>query len=145
MKKNLFLIAAFSGFVFSQAQVATAFVKGDTKVKVKQNTLFYVGGDVKVGNYTNNDDKVSNEGNIRVTGKFTNENTDSEGKNGKNFVNEYVKESHYGQLIIDGQVSGEIEGDLELINNIAYHPISLPFSNYTYEDMVRDAFAGQAQ
>lgn len=147
MKKNLFLIAAFSGFVFSQAQVATAFVKGNTKVKVKQNTLFYVGGDVKVGNYTNTN-KVSNEGNIRVTGNFTNGNTDSDGRNGKNFVNEYVKgsqgsQSHYGQLIIDKQVSGEIEGDLELINNIAYHPISLPFSNYTYEDMVRDAFAGQ--
>lgn len=149
MKKNLFLIAAFSGFVFSQAQVATAFVKGNTKVKVKQNTLFYVGGDVKVGNYTNNN-KVSNEGNIRVTGKFTNDNTDSDERNGKNFVNEYVKgsqgsQSHYGQLIIDKQVSGEIEGDLELINTFAYHPISLPFSNYTYEDMVRDAFAGAVQ
>ncbi|SZD72557.1 Por secretion system C-terminal sorting domain [Candidatus Ornithobacterium hominis] len=144
MKKNLFLIAAFSGFVFSQAQVATAFVKGDTNVKVKQNTLFYVGGDVKVGSYTDNSNsKVSNEGNIRVTGNFTNENIDSNGRNGKNFVNEYVKGNHYGQLIIDGQVSGEIEGDLELTNNIAYHPISLPFSNYTYEDMVRDAFAGK--
>lgn len=143
MKKNLFLIAAFSGFVFSQAQVATAFVKGNTKVKVKQNTLFYVGGDVKVGNYTNNN-KVSNEGNIRVTGKFTNDNTDSEGKNGKNFVNEYVKNSHYGQLIIDNstndKVRGGIQGDLQLATTFAYHPISLPFSEYTVKDLVRDAF-----
>lgn len=146
MKKNLFLIAAFSGFVFSQAQVATAFVKGNTKVKVKQNTLFYVGGDVKVGNYTNNN-KVSNEGNIRVTGNFTNENRASEGKDGKNFVNEYVKGKHYGQLIIDNsiddKVRGRIQGDLQLVaTTFAYHPISLPFSNYTYEDMVRDAFKG---
>lgn len=148
MKKNLFLIAAFSGFVFSQAQVATAFVKGNTKVKVKQNTLFYVGGDVKVGNYTNND-KVSNEGNIRVTGNFINQNTASDGRNGKNFVNEYVKgsqgsQSHYGQLIIDNsiddKVRGRIQGDLQLATTFAYHPISLPFSEYTVKDLVRDAF-----
>lgn len=142
MKKNLFLIATLMGMSFPLAQ-STFFVKENTTVKVKQNTLLFVDGIAKMETYTN-DNKLSNEGNVKITQGYTNAQGATD-KKGGNFVNEYVPGSHYGQLIINNgaNVSGQIRGVLKLADTFAYHPMAFPYKGYTAGAAVRDAFPGQ--
>ncbi|MBV7440465.1 hypothetical protein KRX57_03460 [Weeksellaceae bacterium TAE3-ERU29] len=136
MKKHLFLLSSVFAVLSLQAQ-ATMSVASNTGVKVKTGTTLYVGGEMKVANYTDTSKKVSNEGNIKITEKLTNENS-----TGDNFVNELPSTGNYGQLIINNGVTnvnvGQIASTLKFKSGFNFYPISIPYTNVTAQNIVED-------
>lgn len=132
------MIASVFAAVSLQAQTVV-YVAPDTGVKVKPNTLFYVGGDMKVANYTNSVKKVSNEGKVKITKKLINSNND-----GSNFVNEFPKTGEYGQLIINSNTSENNVGDITSVvrfnSNFNFQTIAIPYTGVTTESFVKEVF-----
>lgn len=135
MKKHLFLIASVF-FAFSAKAQHTLAVKKNTNVKVSPNTLFYVKGDAKLDKYDAGTNKFSNQGNVKIDGGLaTND-------DGKNFVNEYYKTAGYGQLIIKQNASngGNISSEVKFNPVYSLHPLSLPYSGVSVENVVTQVF-----
>ncbi len=81
-----------------------AFVAGNAKVKVNEETLVYFGGGLTLKNEVNQEKVVENAGNIIIKSNFENTGTGA-GADGKNFVSTWVDDSNYGQVIIQQDVT----------------------------------------
>ena len=146
MKKHLFLLSSVFALFSLQAQQATMSVASNTNVKVKPGTTLFVGGEMKVAEYTNSN-KVSNQGNIKITGKLTNQNS-----SGSNFVNEFTKlgetttgerTSEYGQLIVSqsGENTGKIQSVVKPNQGFVYHSLAVPYEGVTAFNLVKQLYA----
>lgn len=114
------------------------YITGDVTVKVERNTLFYHGGDVAV---TTTTAKVTNDGNFKIAGGFTNTDND-----GYNFVNTYAGDKDYGQLIIlsdNASVDGKVALRKPPINpaDFSWGQFAIPFQG-NISAIAADLFSG---
>lgn len=137
MKKNLLLAA----LVIPLLSVSAQWTQTGGTVTVQPNTLHYMSGSYEV----NGGGQAINKGNVNVQGDFTIDETIPNTE----FRNKFTSGTEYGQLILqDGSgqvVTGKIHNEFKLIDDFAYHSISVPFMNYSGSDLVTNAEMGNVQ
>lgn len=141
MKKHLLLIA--TAFCVFSAKAQTMYVAPNTDVKIQSGALLYVSGGAKVDTYTDASKKVSNEGQVKITGGLQTSNDD-----GSSFVEEHIGAGKYGQLIVLNGIAntGKISAKVKTPDNsrFVYFPLALPYSGVTATDVVKQLFGDNA-
>lgn len=128
MKSNYLLwsfnMILLSGICFGQS----AYVTGNTKVKVESNTLVYFGENFELTSAATNDAVVENAGNIEVVGNYVNSYPTTFGQN---FLTTWNNSGDYGQVIIhDTSSAGYLamqKGSIDPTTN-AWGQFAIPFS-----------------
>lgn len=145
MKKNLLALFTVGAFININAQTTAntsdknqylnTYIGNQAVVKVESNTLFYNGGNLVMD--SNVAGTLLNEGNIYVTDTYTKqalEITPAPKDAGKEFVNVYLSNNSYGQLIVAG-LTGDVQNTGFLTverppvspTKVQYLNISIPF------------------
>src|SRR5690606_15444782 len=135
MKNNYTIVVCccflmLSGMALSQ----DAYVTGTAPIKIKKETLLYFGSNLQLNENVNQPNVVSNDGNIRIMGDFTNE---ASNLLGKNFVSTWTSESDYGQVIISQDAEVGENSFLSLEKNkidpsgSAWGQFAIPFDKFT--------------
>lgn len=145
MKKNLLTLLALVVMCSTSAQ--DTYIGDKAIVKVNPNTLFYNGGNVTLNaekpHLSNgNDTIVRNQGNIQIQGNFINPISAS---TGDEFINYWLNNNKYGQLIINGS-NTSTQGRLTMqkksvkATDIQQYPMSIPYQGSV--ETISNSFIG---
>lgn len=129
MKKNYFLwtvcMALLSGYGLPQ----NTYVTGPAKVKVNPQTLVFFGDNLTITENASDEANVDNAGNIVVVGDYSNAHASSNASNfdaGKNFLNRYISDAVYGQLIVNDVKNAGFVG----IEKLAINPANTDWGQF---------------
>lgn len=143
MKKfylSIIYLGLLSGTLYSQ----DTYVTGIAPIKVQPGTLFYHGGNFTVNSTVTPASVITNDGNIKINGNFNNSAANS--GNGANFVNRWLSEDSYGQVIINQSRSsnGRLTMEKESIDpgTFTWGQFAIPYQFTTARQAFETIFPG---
>lgn len=141
MRTSYLLLSMGLGLIFGPCFSQNTFITGSTPIEVKAETLVYFGQNLELtsGAVNGASPVLTNSGNIRVGGTFTNASPTAD-----NFVNTWTDNGSYGQVIISDQTAavGQLAMEKGVISSAAYSwgQFSIPFNFTNAEDAMQGLF-----
>lgn len=140
MKRSYLLIALVFGITSNLGFAQTAYVVGNDKVQVNQNTLLYFGDGLTITNGATDASVISNDGNVEIVGNYQN-NGDTDGKN---FVSTWTAENNFGQVIIhdDNAATGWLTMEKRAMDSDvdSWGQFAVPYAYSTPNDAMQNWF-----